>query len=68
MKRWLTVLVGVGLAAAAFHALFATPPSPRSASVSAAGSAPAHEDIDRVSRDRLERVLREAEAREAGTR
>jgi hypothetical protein len=61
LKRWLTVVVGVGVAAAAFYALLATPPSPRSGS---GPSAPAREDIDDASRDRLERVLREA----AGTR
>ncbi len=66
--RWLTVVVGVGLAVAALYALLATPPMPRSASAPPAVSAPAHEEIDAASRARLERVLREAEAREERTR
>jgi hypothetical protein len=70
--RWLTVaagvVVGVGLAAAALHALLATPPArraPRAAPPVSAGSSAAHEEIDDASRARLERVLREAEGVEA---
>jgi hypothetical protein len=74
--RWLTVaagvVVGVGLAAAALHALLATPPARRAAPRAAAppvsaraGGAAAHEDIDDASRARLERVLRESEGVEA---
>lgn len=62
--RWLTLVVGVGIAAAAFYALLATPPPPRSASAPPAVSAPAHDTIDEASRARLERVLRDVEAGE----
>lgn len=61
--RWLTVIVGVGIAVAALYALLATPPPPRSAPAPPAVSAPEHEEIDDASRARLERVLREAEER-----
>lgn len=66
--RWLTVVVGVGIAVAALSALLATPPLPRSAPAPPAVSAPANEEIDDTSRARLERVLREAEAREERAR
>ncbi len=66
--RWLTLVVGVGIAAAAFYALLATPPSPRTASAPPAASAPAHEEIDDASRARLERVLRDVEEREERVR
>lgn len=63
--RWLTVVVGVGIAAAALHALLARPPAPRSApAVPPVSSRPAADEIGERSRAQLERVLREAEARE----
>ena len=64
MIRWLTVILGVGLAIAALYALLATPPRPAPAVPSAA----AHEEIDEPSRALLERVLRDAEAREERAR
>ncbi len=55
--------MGVGTAVAALYALLATPPTPRPALAPSAVSAPPHEEIDDASRARLERVLRETEAR-----
>jgi len=68
--RWLTVVVGVGVTAAALYALLSTPAAPRARApapppVAARAGTAAHGDIDEASRARLERVLREAEAVEA---
>jgi hypothetical protein len=54
VKRWLSVVLGVGLAAAALHALLARPPGGASRS--------AHDDIDASSRAQLDQVLRRADA------
>ena len=65
MIRWLTVIVGVGLAAAALVALLGKPPAPDlDRTAQGAPEPPPHEEIDDASRARLERVLREADARE----
>ena len=69
MIRWLTVVVGVGLAAAALYALLATPAAKRAptrapavaASAAPRGAAPPLGEIDDESRARLEQVLRDAE-------
>ncbi|MEB2343869.1 MAG: hypothetical protein OZ948_03920 [Deltaproteobacteria bacterium] len=68
MIRWLTLLAGVGVAAAALHALLSAPGAPRSPGPVAARAAraPAHGEIDEASRARLEQVLREADAGEPG--
>jgi len=70
--RWLTVVVGVGVAAAALYALLSAPgttrarrPAPPPVAAPAA-SAPLG-DIDDESRARLEQVLREAD-RDEGAR
>jgi hypothetical protein len=54
LKRWLTLVLGVGLAAAALHALLSRPRD---------GKLPTHDDIDGASKARMERVLRDAERR-----
>lgn len=74
MIRWLTVVVGVGVAAAALYALLSTPaakraPAPKAKSAPAVaapaaprgGAAPPLGEIDDESRARLEQVLRDAE-------
>ncbi len=68
MLRWLTVVLGVGIAVAALYALLATRPAPRSAPLPPPASTAAHEEIDDASRLRLEQVLREADAHEEGAR
>jgi hypothetical protein len=72
--RWLTVVVGVGVAAAALYALLLStpagkrPPPPQRAPAVAAPRGPAPlGEIDDESRARLEQVLRDAE-REEGRR
>jgi hypothetical protein len=65
--RWLTVVVGVGVAAAALHALLSTPAAPPARratppAVAAPAAGDPHGEIDERSRARLERVLRDAEA------
>jgi len=70
--RWLTLVAGVGVAAAAFYALLSTPAAPRArrpapAPVAAPAARAPHDEIDDASRARLERVLREA-ARDEGRR
>lgn len=64
MKRWLTLIAGVGIAAAALYALLARPPSSRPTSATPAVSAAPHEEIDDASRARLEHLVRDATARE----
>jgi hypothetical protein len=67
--RWLTVVVGVGVAAAALYALLSTPAARRAPAARApAVAAPAAREsaaplgeIDEESRARLEQVLRDAE-------
>lgn len=69
MIRWLTLLAGVGVAAAALYALLSTPGAPRPPRPVAAPAArppPVHGYIDEASRERLEQVLREAEDGEQG--
>jgi len=60
LKRWLALLLGVGLAAAALLALVsARPPRPGRSS---------EREIDAASRAKLERVIRSAGAQDAGRR
>lgn len=69
MIRWLTVVVGVGVTAAALYALLSTPVAPRArrSTPPPVAAAPAAQppEIDEASRARLERVLRESEDVEA---
>jgi hypothetical protein len=60
LKRWLTVVLGVGLAAAALHALLS--PRPGRSVRTARDAVRAQPDIDDASRARLEQVLRRAGA------
>jgi hypothetical protein len=72
--RWLTVVVGVGVAAAALYALLATPPArrapapkrvpPAAPAVPRGPVAPPLGEIDDASRAQLEEVLRDAEQEE----
>lgn len=71
MIRWLTVVVGIGVAAAALYALLLAAPVRERAparrapvpapAVSAPRAAPPLGEIDEASRARLEQVLRDAE-------
>jgi len=74
--RWLTLVAGVGVAAAALHALLSAPPqTPARRTAAPAAAAPAARtpratsaplgEIDDASRAQLERVLREAEREES---
>lgn len=58
MSRWLLVLLGLAIAAAALYALVAGRELPLSE------SAPPLDDIDEASRHELERVLRDADRAE----
>jgi hypothetical protein len=69
--RWLTVVVGIGVAAGALYALLLSAPARERAparrapdpapAVSASRAAPPLGEIDDDSRSRLEQVLRDAE-------
>lgn len=78
MIRWLTLVAGVGVAAAALYALLSAPPqTPARRTAAPAAAAPAARapratrtsaplgEIDDASRAQLERVLREAEREES---
>lgn len=69
MKRWLVLVVGLGLAGLAGYSLLtlargpATSEPPRKASVAASAPPPA-DHIDQKSRDALREILRDADAGE----